>query len=367
MLIKYGTSLLTQKRNKVSFNNHNNFDLVRLFAALQVAICHSAGHFGYQNFAITLLGYFPGVPIFFFVSGFLIYSSYEKSKENQKPLINFYQKRFLRLYPALWFCFLLSVISVWQSGYFDSVKWYNGKFLAWCLAQVSFFQFYNLEFLRGYGVGVLNGSLWTIAVELQFYMLTPFLYYILTRSNKTVVFSLIFILILVNVLNSQLNYRDNILMKLFYNSFVPWIYMFILGALLYKNEIILNYIKKTPLFIFISMYVLSYFLTKDYGWGNAINPISYILLACMVTKFAFTAPNLSDSILNRNDLSYGIYIFHMPIVNYLIYSNISGGLGFFICLIATIIFSFISWFVVEKKSLSLKNNPLRNIQYVKKV
>ena len=86
--------MLTQKRNKVSFNNHNNFDLVRLFAALQVAICHSAGHFGYQNFAITLLGYFPGVPIFFFVSGFLIYSSYEKSKENQKPLINFYQKRF---------------------------------------------------------------------------------------------------------------------------------------------------------------------------------------------------------------------------------------------------------------------------------
>ena len=84
----------------MSFNNHNNFDLVRLFAALQVAICHSAGHFGYQNFAITLLGYFPGVPIFFFVSGFLIYSSYEKSKENQKPLFNFYQKRFLRLYPA---------------------------------------------------------------------------------------------------------------------------------------------------------------------------------------------------------------------------------------------------------------------------
>lgn len=351
----------------MSFNNHNNFDLIRLFAALQVAICHSAGHFGYQNFAITLLGYFPGVPIFFFVSGFLIYSSYEKSKENQKPLLNFYQKRFLRLYPALWFCFLLSIISIWQSGYFDSIKWDSGKFLAWCLAQVSFFQFYNLEFLRGYGVGVLNGSLWTIAVELQFYILTPFLYFLLTRSNKAVVFSIIFFLIILNILNSQLNDRDNILMKLFYVSFLPWIYMFILGALIYKNEVVLNYIKKTPFFIFISLYVLSYFLTKNYGWGNSINPISYILLACMIIKFAFTAPNLSDSILNRNDISYGIYIFHMPIVNYLIYSNINGSLGFFICLIATIIISLISWFIIEKKSLSLKNNTLRKIQYVKKV
>lgn len=351
----------------MSFSNHNNFDLVRLFAALQVAICHAAGHFGYQNFVINLLSYFPGVPIFFFVSGFLIYGSYEKSKEIQKPLFNFYQKRFLRLYPALWFCFLLSIISVWQSGYFNSVNWDSGKFLAWCLAQVSFFQFYNLEFLRGYGIGVLNGSLWTIVVELQFYILTPFLYFLLTRSSKTVIFSLVFVLILINVLNSQLNDRDSILTKLIYVSFLPWIYMFILGALVYKNEVVLKFIKKTPFLIFLSLYTLSYFLIKDYGWGNAINPISYILLACMVTKFAFTAPNLSDTILNRNDLSYGVYIYHMPIVNYLIYLDIKGDLGFFICLIATIIISFISWFVIEKKSLSFKNNALRKIHYVKKV
>ena len=351
----------------MSFNNHNNFDLVRLFAASQVAICHSAGHFGYEHFLITLLGYFPGVPIFFFVSGFLIYSSYEKSKENQKPLLNFYQKRFLRLYPALWFCLILSVISVWQSGYFNSIKLDTTNFLAWILAQSSFFQFYNPEFLRGYGIGVLNGSLWTIAVELQFYILTPILYLLLTRLNKITIFSIIFIFILINIFNSQLNDRDNMLMKLFYVSFLPWIYMFILGALLYKNEEVLNYIKRIPFIVFVLLYVISYLLTKDYGWGNGINPISYILLACMVIKLAFKAPNLSDSILNRNDISYGIYIFHMPIVNYLIFSDINGGLGLFVCLVTTIIVSLTSWFIIEKKSLSLKNNALRKIEYVKKI
>ena len=53
----------------------NNFDLIRLLAAMQVAVSHANGHLE-SELSIPLLSYFPGVPIFFLVSGFLICLSY---------------------------------------------------------------------------------------------------------------------------------------------------------------------------------------------------------------------------------------------------------------------------------------------------
>lgn len=37
------------------------------------------------------------------------------------------------------------------------------------------FQFYTGGWLRGYGVGVPNGALWTITVDIQFYIVSIFL------------------------------------------------------------------------------------------------------------------------------------------------------------------------------------------------
>ncbi len=56
----------------------NNFDFIRLLAAMQVAVSHANGHLE-SELSIPLLSYFPGVPIFFLVSGFLISLSYERS------------------------------------------------------------------------------------------------------------------------------------------------------------------------------------------------------------------------------------------------------------------------------------------------
>ena len=110
---------------------------------------------------------------------FLIYGCYAKSKTNVKSNTNFFIKRFLRLYPALWFCIALSLLSIWQNGYFYNLEFELSSFTAGIMSQATFFQFYNPEFMRGYCVGVLNGGLWTISVELQFYLLTPFLFFFL--------------------------------------------------------------------------------------------------------------------------------------------------------------------------------------------
>ena len=65
-----------QNMNK-NINRINNFDLIKLLAALQVVNMHSKNHLKIHGTVATyydnFLQYFPGVPIFFTVSGFLIF------------------------------------------------------------------------------------------------------------------------------------------------------------------------------------------------------------------------------------------------------------------------------------------------------
>lgn len=159
----------------------NNFDLIRLFAAFQVAVFHATEHLGLPNNLVKVLSFFPGVPIFFFVSGFLIYRSYVNV--GLKDMRLFFLNRALRIYPALYVCFAVTAISIWVSGYWDLNEFRLNKFLVWTLAQLSFFQFFNTDLLRNYGTGVANGSLWTISVEIQFYALVPVLFVLFRRMR----------------------------------------------------------------------------------------------------------------------------------------------------------------------------------------
>jgi peptidoglycan/LPS O-acetylase OafA/YrhL len=148
----------------------NNFDLIRLLAAMQVVVSHGGEYLGVALWRplMTVLGFLPGVPIFFVVSGFLISLSWERAPSAGHYLRN----RLLRIYPALWVCLLISIAIFLSAGVRpDSFR----HFAAWVVAQATVVQFYNPTFLRSFGVGVLNGSLWTIPVELQFYLVLPFL------------------------------------------------------------------------------------------------------------------------------------------------------------------------------------------------
>jgi peptidoglycan/LPS O-acetylase OafA/YrhL len=337
----------------------NNFDLIRLFAASQVAILHIAFHLGVESSILRVVSLFPGVPIFFFVSGYLIYGSYEQSNKNPNTNLNFFAKRFLRLFPALWLCFVLSIVSIWASGYLSEVDFSISDFAIWVITQNTIFQFYNPDFMRGYGVGVINGSLWTISVELQFYILTPFLFLLLNKLRSHYVILVLLFLVVANVSNTHLNEGLNVYQKLLNVSFAPWLYMFMLGSLAYKYSSLESVVKRINFIIFLVLFVVSHFVTKDYTWGNDINPISYLLLAALVLKAAYTKPSLSDSLLKKNDISYGIYIFHMPIVNYLMYQGMMGVNGLVLAVIATLVVSILSWFYYEKRILALKKSALR--------
>ena len=79
---------------KLEFPRNNNLEWLRLIFATQVMLVH----FGqYLKIKIpSAIKYFPGVPAFFFVSGFLIYASYLNA-----PGRRYYENRFLRIFPPL--------------------------------------------------------------------------------------------------------------------------------------------------------------------------------------------------------------------------------------------------------------------------
>lgn len=335
----------------------NNFNLIRLLAAIQVLIVHACNHFEYNSIFIKALKCFPGVPLFFFISGYLIGGTYIKN--HQKGLITFFRNRILRLYPAIIVCTVLSVIAVYCTGYFGTVSFTPEKFLFWIMGQITFYQFYNPDFMRGYGIGVLNGSLWTIAVELQFYILTPLIFYLFKKWRFVLILFFLMSLSVNIYLRFYLNW-DLMFMKLLSVSFIPWVFMFLMGYFFAYYKEYKQMVYRINIFLLLGIYILSMNIIGSYYHNamNSINPISAFVLGLLVLKFSelkIKMPRLIEKFIEDTDLSYGIYIYHMPVINTLIYLHLfNKSTNIILTIVVTIIFGYLSWIFVERRTLKLK-------------
>lgn len=344
----------------------NNFDLIRLAAALQVAVAHSMTYLrpGSSAELRELIGLFPGVPIFFFISGFLISRSFERNPLPREYALN----RVLRIYPGLIACFVVSVATVAACGYFAERPVPLWEFLRWVIAQLSFVQFHNPQFMRDYGVGVLNGSLWTITVELQFYVLVPVVYAVLRRvpqrhmNLSLLVLALIFLGVNRYYASAAPHGSGVLWFRLLGVSFAPWFYMFLLGVLFQRNhDRLARWLGGRFFPIFFSYCVLAFSASRVLGLslGNLIHPLLFVALAALVFSAAFTRGTLSDRLLRRNDVSYGVYIYHMPVANFLLATGLAGIVGSpLIAISATLLLAFLSWRLIEKPALALKRHAL---------
>ena len=102
---------------RIQRRENNNFDLLRLLAAAQVIYLHSVFFLdrderGFLPLVDFVASVFPGVPIFFVISGFLVSQSYERSH----GIRDYARKRALRIFPALWICFAVTLALL--SGFF---------------------------------------------------------------------------------------------------------------------------------------------------------------------------------------------------------------------------------------------------------
>lgn len=344
----------------------NNFDLLRLLAASQVMYLHAVHHLRPEsNGVLTVLTwlsqFFPGVPVFFFMSGFLISWSLRRNKD----LISYARNRVLRIYPALWVCFLVSILVVAATGYWAAVPVSGRSFMAWVVAQVTVAQFFNPDFLRGFGVGVLNGSLWTITVELQFYVLLPLIFWGIGRISQRRQLVVLLALILVGlfaeyvlVSSTQTN-PESMLVKLFGVTVIPYLHMFLIGALVQVHfERVRPYVEGKAL-VWVVLYVVGALVMARMTGGPAgavhMNLVVLVLLYGTVISAAYSWRTLSTRILGKNDVSYGTYIYHMVFVNLLVAMGWTGRVsGVVVAVVATFAVAWVSWVWVEQPALALK-------------
>lgn len=144
-------------------NRFYEIDLLRLVSAVLVVLFHYTFIGSALNLAplprTDALGeygryMYVGVNFFFIISGFVILLSAEDGRPRQ-----FIVSRFIRLYPAYWFCVFLTASA--------AVLFNQSKF------QVNWSQFLvNLTMLQsGFGVPPVDGVYWTLWIELKFYAL----------------------------------------------------------------------------------------------------------------------------------------------------------------------------------------------------
>jgi len=99
--------------------------------------------------------------------------------------------------------------------------------------------------------------------------------------------------------------------------------------------------------------------TYHFELGNNINPVIFIFLVALIFSSAYSFTNLSNRLLKGNDISYGTYIYHMPVINFMLYHGFTEDFKYALYVFfITIVLALISWSLIEKKSLALKKHPL---------
>jgi len=334
----------------------NNFDLLRLFAAYEVLLLHSFHHLEipYPAF-FKIMENFPGVAMFFVMSGFLISASLERNQ----GLKVYFKNRALRIFPALWVCIFLTVITIYL---FSGISFINSESIPWLLTQLLGF-IYTPNFLSGFGFGSYNGSLWTIPLELQFYVVLPIVYYILskfakTESGRSAILIIIFSIFLVGTffIRSEPGYftdAETTTQKLLRYTFIPNIFLFFFGNVLqrlkiYKSDFIhgkgLVWVALFIFFAYVSPPTIFFELAK------------LLFLGVTTISLAYTLPTLSSKLLKGQDISYGIYIYHGLVLGVIVELNLLKNSNYVLVIILiTTILAILSWVYVEKYFLRRKN------------
>ena len=102
------------------------------------------------------------------LSGFLLYLPYTQAQSRMPRILPFYKKRLIRILPSYLLCILPLYVLALINGSYPTFR----ESLKDLLAHLTFT---HTLFPFSYNNTPLNGALWTLGVEMQFYFLFPFL------------------------------------------------------------------------------------------------------------------------------------------------------------------------------------------------
>ncbi len=342
----------------------NNLDCLRLLLASTVALFHLH--------ALTEIPTFDGLGVylspvfavrsFFVISGMLIYRSYAKSSS----IRSYFEKRIRRIYPAYFTVIVVAAFALFPLSVAPAKKYFLLVFVRYLPANLVF-----LNFLAPSLPGVfhtntnwaVNGALWTLKIEVLFYLFVPIMYWLAERFGTKLVLGTLFFLsclwkygfVALGAIYSSpavLSYDPsrNIYTQLAV-QFPAQLQYFIAGivVLLYFDK--LKSYFGVILAASIALFLVDHFFTGSLLDSGAILDIFWITGIVFFFGFWRYFGNFSK----YGDFSYGVYIVHWPILQTLTALRLIkiNPYLFFVLAVSLIAFAaFLMWHLVEKRFLA---------------
>lgn len=330
-------------------HNENNLDIVRYYLSFAVLFAHFAELTGTTNYFPT--SSYTAVGGFFMLSGFLVFFSYLRSKS----LLQYFKRRAQRIMPPYVAIVLLCAVcgvlltNMPAGEYFTSSQFW--QYLGANLTFANFLQPALPGVFEGQVYEAVNGSLWTMKVEILLYISIPFAAWLMMRSSRVWALVLIYVL-----------------------SYIYKVWMGLLhaesGELIYR--IMQRQVGGQLLFFYSGVAILMYFdyfqrhirwlfpvalavgiASKWVDWFDAIEPLC---IAIVIIGFAY---NCRWFVWMRkyDNIAYDIYLFHYPIIQLVVYwglpdRNIYMALAVVIAM--TISLSLLSWYFIERPVMRRK-------------
>lgn len=331
----------------------NNFNLLRFVAASMVLFFHCFALTGHNISELpvrTTIGFVDlgllGVTIFFAISGFLIAQSVTRSRS----IFRFVKARALRILPALALSTLFCVVVIGplattlsQAAYWtDTGTW---RYLFHTIAldpQVSL----PGVFQHNPYPPPVNGSLWTIPVEVWCYAVLGAITLIGLCSSRWK-FNVVAIAVLIGFANYETLFREQI------PSGGAWSTPYLVGVFFFGAWCFLHRV----------------FLPASIWAAGAVALLAIALLDSALSRYAlfgavtyltltiaYNPRLLVGWFLKLGDYSYGIYVFAFPVQQFLVWRfGITDPLTLLeLAFPLTLALAIISWHIVERPALALK-------------
>jgi peptidoglycan/LPS O-acetylase OafA/YrhL len=226
---------------------------------------------------------------------------------------------------------------------------------------------YPAAFLNAIGSGQINPSLWTIPVELEFYLVLPAIYAALRLRQRRR--NALLLILLTGSLAIRLACVNGAplprmgVATLVMPTVVPYLWMFLSGVLAQRNWQTIRHLLVDQFHWWFLGYMIARALVARLHLGVGgleINPILFVLLAGVVLSGAMSGRSLSSRILRHNDISYGTYIYHMLVVNLMVqYAAPASVWCVALALTASLGLAALSWRLVEMPFLAQKHQSMQ--------
>jgi peptidoglycan/LPS O-acetylase OafA/YrhL len=317
------------------------------------------------------------VIVFYVLSGFVLSMALYHSKTNYWGYLI---KRFVRIYIPYYFWIIITfALFILFSPYeVDGLRdWFYDRWQGSItkIDIINHFVLLNNFFTENY-----NPVIWSLAQEMRISIVFPLLFLLFYKLSwkKTILFALSFSLISVFLNMLHIGKAEG-----FYNGYADTLHftsMFMVGMLLFKHQEKLIYLyrnmKKFNKGFLIALGIILYlysiliygfsrndttFLLKD--WGVVIGVSIFIIMAMSNLKVkAF----LNKSVfVYLGEISYSIYLCHFPIMMVLfklLYTKIPIFFLLALCISMTILFSIVSYHLIEKKCINWAKQRTTNFR-----